>query len=462
MGDSFSSITARLANLSMAGVDLGQKNHSYDIPPEVVDESAHVLKEHICKLLTEPLVQTEQPPWYGVITDKLTAAQRTRQMTSIRVVNLSTDPSDSDAPLIVNIYLGHPVCEDKSGVGLAQNIIDLLKKHRITSRHTAKRFVGFSIDCEYVNLGILHHFLDLNLITDEIGSYYELWDSAHIIERAVVDGFKKTPVLKKHVGWLQEIVKEVQFVKSYEALLEAAETIECALLKPRIFKTKKFVVDCEKVYKAFFHNYRTVAAALQAMLPSPSAESCLRHMTDKNFILSISFLSCLCSILSVFSSKFQRYDGLINDLFNNYNQLMMTLDEIIGMLNIEDISTLFYMKTFHGAWVDLQKGEYKGVPTIGRNTLWAHYKPLVSENMYSKFSQYVDAIKHGLADRFTSTINDMELKSFSGFLNILLGSISPHSFSTVYDEGVIAKLFQMPARNIEIAISKLCIGHLLK
>ena len=184
----------------------------------------------------------------------------------------------------------------KSGAGLAQNIIDLLKDHKITPRHTSKRCVGFSIDGEYLNLGILQHLLDLNLITESTDFYFKLWDPAHIIERAVLDGFQKAPSLKKHVGWFQEIVKEVQFGNSYEALLEAAETIECAILKPRIFKSKKFVVDCEEVYKSFFNNYKVTAAALQAILPSSSAESCLRHMTDKHFILSIAFLSCLCSI----------------------------------------------------------------------------------------------------------------------------------------------------------------------
>lgn len=456
LGDAFSSITPRLANLSLAGADLGQKNHSYAFPPQVVDVAANVLQDHIWILLTDPLVQTEQPPWYGIITDKITTGQRTRQMTSVRVVNLSTDPAGINAPLILNIYLGHPVCQDESGAGLAQNIIDLLKEHNISSRHTTRRCVGFSIGGEYVNLGILRHFLDLNLITKELGAYFELWDAAYVIERAVIDGFKKTPVLKKHVGWLQEIVKEVQFGNSYETLLKAAETIECHLLKPRIFKSKKFVVDCEKVYRAFFHNYRTIAVALQAMVPSSSAESCLRHMTDTNFVLSISFLSCLCSVLSVASSNFQRYDGLVNDLFNNYSLLINTLDEISEMLDKEDVSGCFFMKSFQDAWTELQKGEFKGVPTISRNSLWSHYKPLVSENMFSKFKQYVTAIKAGLVKRFTSTINNKELESFAGFLNLLWAAVSPHLFCTTFDNDVIAMLFQMPSNCVDIAASKLC------
>ena len=76
-------------------------------------------------------------------------------MTSLRTVNLShANTIDTDIPLIVNIYLGHLVCKDKSGAGLAQIIIDLLKDHKINHRHTctSKRCVGFSIDGEYVIL----------------------------------------------------------------------------------------------------------------------------------------------------------------------------------------------------------------------------------------------------------------------------------------------------------------------
>ena len=166
--------------------------------------------------------------------------------------------------------MGHPACDDKSGSGLAQNIIDLLIKHQISSRHTEKRFVGFCIDGEYVNLGILQHFVDLNLINNAVGKSFEIWDPAHIIERAVLDGFEKAPLLEKHIKWLQEIVKSVQYGNAFENLIKAAEKIELALLKPKIFKSKKFVVDCEKVYRSFFKNYRAIAAALQGLLPDPS------------------------------------------------------------------------------------------------------------------------------------------------------------------------------------------------
>ena len=146
-------------------------------------------------------------------------------------------------------------------------------KHCISSRHSEKRFEGFAIDGEYVNLGILKHFVDLNLIDDAAGQYYEIWDPAHVIERAVLDGFKKAPLLEKCIKRLQEIVKQVQYGNAFEQLLKAAEKIEIALLKPKIFKSKKFVVDCEKVYRSFFTIIKLLLlpskACFQVTPPSP-------------------------------------------------------------------------------------------------------------------------------------------------------------------------------------------------
>ena len=68
-----------------------------------------------------------------------------------------------------------------------------------------------------------------------------------MIERDVLDALKRAPLLEKYIKWLQEIIKEVQYGNAYEHLLKAAETIAIALLKPNIFKSKNFIVDCEKV-----------------------------------------------------------------------------------------------------------------------------------------------------------------------------------------------------------------------
>ena len=77
-------------------------------------------------------------------------------MTSLRKLNLSTDTDDPDTPLIINIYLGHPVCEDKTGKGLAVDLKKLLKAHGgLLSRDISTSFKGLGVDGEYLNLNML-------------------------------------------------------------------------------------------------------------------------------------------------------------------------------------------------------------------------------------------------------------------------------------------------------------------
>ena len=133
--------------------------------------------------------------------------------------------------------------------------------------------MGFAIDGEYVNLGILKHFVDLNLIDDAVGQYYEIWDPAHVIERAVLDGFKKAPLLEKFIKRLQEIVKQVQYGNAFEQLLKAAETIEIARLKPKYSSQKNLSWIVRKFIDIFFTIIKLLLlpskACFQVTPPSP-------------------------------------------------------------------------------------------------------------------------------------------------------------------------------------------------
>ena len=457
LGDSFNTITARLANLFMAGAEIGQKNHSYALPPEVIDEIAGLIENSMSNFLVMKLLQTGEHPPFGLITDKITSGQRTRQMVSLRTVNLSTDIDDPDCPLIINLYVGHPVCDDKSGKGLAADLKELLKTQcGLLSRDIKASFKGIGVDGEYLNLHILMHFLDENLITEDREKYFEIWDPAHVIERAVLDGFKRSPILKKHVSWLQEIIKSVQYGNSYEELLKAANELHMTLLKPKIFKTKKFVVDCEKVYVAFFRNYKAIAAALQQLVPDSTAETCLRHMTDKHFLLSASFMACICSILASSSSEFQRFDGLVNDLFNNYTVLIEQLNEIKALLIKQDVKGYSPLKRFADMLTEIDKGEHQGVPIIGRNSILRHYQPLITENMFSKLDNYVSAIQSGFTKRMAGAIENQRLASYAGFLNVLMGSIVPHTFSITFDPVLIGEILRIPATTVQNYLEKFC------
>ena len=228
------------------------------------------------------------------------------------------------------------------------------------------------------------------------------------------------------------------------------------VLKPKIFKSKKFVVDCQKVYAAFFNNYRAMAAALQQMVPDSSAESCLRHMTDMNLLLSASFMSCICTILSIASSELQRFDGLINDLFNNYTALIEKLSDIRSLLLKQEFKNYLPLKRFSDMLTALDKGEFQGVPIIGRNSILRHHNPLINENMFSKFENYVSAVMAGFIRRMARTIDDHKLQSYAGFLNTLMGSLVPHTFSIEFNPVIIGEILAIPSGAINSFIQRFC------
>ena len=152
-------------------------------------------------------------------------------------------------------------------------------------------------------------------------------------------------------------------------------------------------------------------------------------MTDKNLLLSASFMSCICTILSIASSELQRFDGLINDLFNNYTALIEKLSDIRSLLLKQEFKNYLPLKRFSDMLTALDKREFQGVPIIGRNSILRHYNPLINENMFSKFENYVSAVMAGFIRRMARTIDDPKLQSYAGFLNTLMGSLVPHTFS---------------------------------
>ena len=114
------------------------------------------------------------------------------------------------------------------------------------------------------------------------------------------------------------------------------------------------------------------------------------------------------------------------------------------------------MKTYNDASDQLDKGEFKGVPTIGRNTLWNHCRSLVMENIFSKFKLYICALKAGLVRILSSTIDNATFQSFAGFLNLLASSITPHTCNTSFNPEVLAKVMNVAPRNVDIVGDKMC------
>ena len=71
------------------------------------------------------------------------------------------------------------------------------------------------------------------------------------------------------------------------------------------------------------------------------------------------------------------------------------LQNLVNCLEKETVPDSKAFKLFRDAKKDLESGEFMGVPSVGRNTLWAHYKPLVQENIFKRFKLFVSAILTG-------------------------------------------------------------------
>ena len=459
LGDSFNSITARLSSLHMSGVNIGQKNHTKFIAAEIVDIADEFLKKHVKSYLTTNLEQTGQPPPFSVITDKITTNHRSRQMVSLRMVNMSTS-LDEDEPLLLNLYMGHPPCHEYTGNALARDIIAQLKEFGVLSRDIKRCFVSLGIDGQYVSLNVLLHFLNESMV-DTSGplalKYWDVWDPAHVEERAILDGFTKVTILKKQTDILQEVLKHVQYGKSYEQLLKCADEMNHAILQPKIFKTKKFVVNCELVYKTFYQDYPVIISLLQKQLPDSDAESFMRQVTGSRFLLTTTFLYGMSTVLSVFSSLFQSYDSLIHDLLNHHDMFVSELSKISSLMVKKEFDTLYGFETFKEAVKAVQTGVFKGIPTIGANSLHSHYiGTLLPQSIYQKLADFTNSIKSGFQKRMIAVSADVHLIAAQRLLNSLLCQINPHVFPTEYDAEDLRELFCMENTVLlEVGVKKL-------
>ena len=143
-GRPYSDYPDLIATDVMNGAYCGNINHSEKFPPAVLPHIAEAIKKRKVKFLTTPLVQTGFKVPIKIIADKDTRKHRTRQVVLITLIV-------PDSPnLIQAVYLGHPVVDDHSGPGVAQNLIGVVEKSGII----AEQIEGQSYDGQYFHLSV--------------------------------------------------------------------------------------------------------------------------------------------------------------------------------------------------------------------------------------------------------------------------------------------------------------------
>ena len=143
-GRPYSDYPDLIATDVMNGAYCGNINHSEKFPPAVLPHIAEAIKKRKVQFLTTPLVQTGFRVPIKIVADKDTRKHRTRQLVLITLIV-------PDSPnLIQAVYLGHPVVDDHSGPGVAQNLIAVVEKSGIT----AEQVEGQSYDGQYFHLSV--------------------------------------------------------------------------------------------------------------------------------------------------------------------------------------------------------------------------------------------------------------------------------------------------------------------
>ena len=88
---------------------------------------------------------------------------------------------------------------------------------------------------------------------------------------------------------------------------------------------------------------------------------------------------------------------------------MERFDEIRGLLDKENVDVYFLLKRFSEVVLNIDTGEFQGVPTTGL--------PVESLQTVGKLSVYTTAIQGGIKKRLVPTIENKKLQSFAVFLN---------------------------------------------
>ena len=107
------------------GLSMGDYNNSWNFPfkfLQYVHEEVQILCE---KFITQRTPETGYLPAMNISVDKGTVHHRSMQFTTAVVALANSDQ------LLANIYLGQPVVRDHTAQGLAQTIVDELKRNKI-------------------------------------------------------------------------------------------------------------------------------------------------------------------------------------------------------------------------------------------------------------------------------------------------------------------------------------------
>jgi hypothetical protein len=141
-------------------------------------------------------------------------------------------------------------------------------------------------------------------------------------------------------------------------------------------------------------------------------------------------------------------------MFNEISMFRYELESLVNCLERETVPDSKAFKLFRDAKRDLDSGEFMGVPSVGRNTLWANYKPLVQENIFKRFKLFCLCHIDGFLQ--ASRVYDKR-RPFEVLCWVFKPTqVTPHIHSCTYNPEHLGAIFVCSIKSVVYTVEKFC------
>ena len=142
---------------------------------------------------------------------------------------------------------------------------------------------------------------------------------------------------------------------------------------------------------------------------------------------------------------------MINDTANCYVSALKDLTHFIEEAQNRKLEKCQYFGMLDKASKDVQKGEFCGVPLIGRESIHRHFRRLHNQDAidYNLYAKFIKCIHDGLKSRFEKYLTNPLLASYIGFLNWLESLHTPHFHTVEYDKQQLCDIMKTDSLTID-------------
>ena len=301
--------------LAVAGVDVGDLNHSSEFVANWGPVCAGVIERKLKCHLNTPMQQTGQLPPVKGVADKATWQHFTRMISG-----LVTVVPDSEC-LIQAFLTGTELCPHGSGTDMTQSLTKVWDKFFVSSQYHGLAADGATLHC---NVG------------RELGKHFQRkvhddYDPLH--KAGLVDIHMRAPGAGVKFKFLKDITDLISSVNTFfnmgmefSRLLEIVkeleeEGIDIKMKLPRFFSDTRFANYVALIYSGVVDNYPAIIRALtqvQEEGSAPGASDSQRKKADRCAGIQAKLYSLRCALTVC---------GL-RDVYSNFSKTVCVLQEV--------------------------------------------------------------------------------------------------------------------------------------